>query len=569
MKVKLLLTIILVLGAILRFLNLDYHPPGFYSDEASYAYNAFSILKTAKDEHGKQMPLVFEAFGDYKLPVMLYSIVGSFAVFGASDWSARLPGAMYGVFTILAIYLLAKQILKIPSKDTKTLEDQNYQEYVPLISALLLAITPSHIFVSRGTWELTPSLLFITLATWLLLKIYKQLKDKEFLGFKGTLTLLLAVVVFALSMYAYNSARVFVPLFIIGFAVLHYKETITLIIKNRISTIVVLGFTILLLLPILVTLTSPQVTQRATYISIFYDKSVQAKLFDIIRADGGQPVIQTRLLHNKPVLYFMDFSSRYLSHFDPNFLFITGDTFEIFRQIGLGFLPLISAPFFLYGVYRLLIIRPLWFEIMLLWLILSPIASSFTIFTPSTSRTMNMVVPLTIFTAYGVVALYLRVKANQGSAFATIGVATFAALLVINTGYIFNRYFIQTPKVVAEKWNDGYKETVEYISKIEKNYDKVVISSSQAPSYIFYAWNLRYDPVNYQKEAQTNHTPDEHGLNFTSQFSKYYFTKNISQEIKNKKPEEKILFVGFPDEFTGETQVAYSRNNKPVFIILE
>lgn len=265
----------------------------------------------------------------------------------------------------------------------------------------------------------------------------------------------------------------------------------------------------------------------------------------------------------------MDVAQRYLSHFSPNFLFITGDTFEIFRVIGTGFLPLLCAPFLLIGLYKLIVIRPPWFKILLLWLLLSPLASSFTIFTPSVSRSMNMVVPLVLFSAYGATTAYAFATAKFGNAMTILFPSLLTSLVIINTAYFFNRYFIQTPKITAEKWNDGYQEVVDYVGKIEKNYDKVIISSAQAPSYIFYAWNLRYDPTKFQKEAQVNHTPDEHGLNFTRQFGKYYFTKEISAEITTQQSTEKVLYVGFPQEFRHESQVIYSRNNNPVFIIKE
>lgn len=180
-----------------------------------------------------------------------------------------------------------------------------------------------------------------------------------------------------------------------------------------------------------------------------------------------------------------------------------------------------------------------------------------------------MIVPLAIFSAYGIIQSYLFIKSRRGFAISALFAPVLTALIIINAAYIFNRYFIETPKVVAEKWNDGYEETVDYVSKIEKNYDKVVVSSSRAPSYIFYVWNLRYDPAKYHAEAQVNHTPDEHGLNFTSQFGKYYFTKNISEEIKKKSESERVLYVSFPDELADYTRIIYSRNNKPVFVIKE
>ena len=61
------LIVIIFLAIILRVVLLNEVPNGFYSDEASIGYNAYSILKTGKDEHGMLLPLYFKAFGEYKI----------------------------------------------------------------------------------------------------------------------------------------------------------------------------------------------------------------------------------------------------------------------------------------------------------------------------------------------------------------------------------------------------------------------------------------------------------------------------------------------------------------------
>ena len=54
-----LLLAIVALGAILRFYDLASNPPGFYTDEASIGFNAYTILTSAQDEHGAFFPLFF------------------------------------------------------------------------------------------------------------------------------------------------------------------------------------------------------------------------------------------------------------------------------------------------------------------------------------------------------------------------------------------------------------------------------------------------------------------------------------------------------------------------------
>lgn len=552
---KLILIIALVLGIFFRLNQLQSNPPGFYSDEASYAYNAYSILETGKDEYARSYPLVFEAFGDYKLPVMLYSIVGSFAVFGVSEWSARLPGALFGLGSILLTYFLVKQFLHLQHSNQKPKPiDELITKYLPAASALILAVTPSHIFVSRGTWELTPALFFILLGTSFFLKYIYSKSEKI-----SWLLILLSTISFVLALYSYNTARLFVPLYGFALAIIFRNELFqTAKLNKYLQYAAVIVIAIFLSLPILRSLTRPEVLQRAKYISIFYDKGVDGALFDAIRSDSGQPVLQTRILHNKVVFYGSDFLKRYLSHFDPNYLFTIGDTFEIFQLIGLGILPLFTIIFLPIGVYQLFLTRPKWFKLILAWLLISPIASSFTIFTPSSSRAMNMVIPLTIFSSYGLIYAYFWTKQKKIFLYST------SIVMIIFSIYLYKQYFLETPKIVAEKWNDGFESTVNFVKENQNNYDSVVISSAQAPSYIFYLWYMRYDPSTYQHQAVVDHHPDEHGLNFTSQFGKYIFTKNIKEVQTQKDANIKTLFVGFPNELTNVTDRTYSRNGKIV-----
>ena len=56
LKNNLPLISIIVIAVIFRFVNLANIPIGFNDDEAAFGYNAYSILKTGKDEWGRFLP---------------------------------------------------------------------------------------------------------------------------------------------------------------------------------------------------------------------------------------------------------------------------------------------------------------------------------------------------------------------------------------------------------------------------------------------------------------------------------------------------------------------------------
>ena len=64
-KARLLLIVAMVLAASLRLFWLYKFPVGFTPDETSFGYDAYSILKTGKDQWGRTLPLVLESFGDF------------------------------------------------------------------------------------------------------------------------------------------------------------------------------------------------------------------------------------------------------------------------------------------------------------------------------------------------------------------------------------------------------------------------------------------------------------------------------------------------------------------------
>ncbi len=82
------------------FLMLGSLPHGLYNDEASIGYNAWAIAHAARDEHGFTMPLFFEAFGEWKNPVYIYTLALLLKVLPLTIAVDRIPAAIYGCVTI-------------------------------------------------------------------------------------------------------------------------------------------------------------------------------------------------------------------------------------------------------------------------------------------------------------------------------------------------------------------------------------------------------------------------------------------------------------------------------------
>ncbi len=114
----------LALAAFLRFWQLD--RVGFNSDEAVYSGTAASL---AGNDVLRTMFPVFRAH-----PLFLQILLSLGMHGGVSDWSARAVTALIGVAAVLATYALGRRL---------------YDHRVGLLAALILAVMPYHVVVSR------------------------------------------------------------------------------------------------------------------------------------------------------------------------------------------------------------------------------------------------------------------------------------------------------------------------------------------------------------------------------------------------------------------------------------
>ena len=131
-KVIILLGIILVIAGFLRLYALDTTPPGLYPDEAMNANDALT-------NPGK----VFYPENNGREGLYMNLVNLSFKIFGPSPFSLRFVSAIIGIFTILGLYLLSKELfqnLKFKTENSNLLA---------LLASFFLAISFWHINFSR------------------------------------------------------------------------------------------------------------------------------------------------------------------------------------------------------------------------------------------------------------------------------------------------------------------------------------------------------------------------------------------------------------------------------------
>lgn len=521
-KIDFLFIGILISAAVLRLCFLDKYPPGLYSDEAAYGYNAFSLLETGRDEFGKNWPISFKSFGDYKPAMSAWLIIPFIKIFGVSDYSIRLPSALLGLLTVFGVFLLSKEIFE--EKKNK------FFKYLPYLCAILLAVNPWHILFSRSSMLVSIEATFILFG---FLFFLKAIKKPQFF--------FLSALSFCAAIYSYYGSRVTVPLLIITLA-FNFKNGLGKV-KKQIAMAIILGA--VSLSPLLIAFYKDPlvITGRAKTVSIFYDPGIKLKLWEAHTLDGSDfPVVLSRFFHNKFYFYFRDFLKRYVGHFSFGFLFVNGDKQIPFDLPRYGLLYLVDIPFFLYGLFLMIKYRTQKRTALVLYLFLSPVVSSFSFLTPAANRSFNMVVPWVIISAFGIIEFLNRIHVTWKNW--VIGAIGY--LYVLSFVHFLFIYTYLVPMMSPASWHYGRQELVQKIFKYENNFDKVFVPNDYGPAYIWLLLYKNYPPQTYLKEANINDVPDELGFVKVNSFAKYQMVNNYDWEKVEKSG--KHLYIGFEEQ---------------------
>ncbi len=477
--------LILLLAFILRFYKLGEVPLSLDWDENSNAYNAYSILKTGRDEYGQLFPITNKSFDDYKPPAYMYLNVISVGIFGLTPFAARLPSALFGFLTVPVVYFLAKLLFEDQKKEKR--------ETIALVSSLLLAIAPWHIQFSRVGFEATVGLFFATASITIFLY---GLNHKKLLPLAGILL--------GLSAYTYHTQRIFVPLIFISAIIIWHKKVFSLSKKYLLAFVIIttlIGLPLVILIPPKVILQRFEVTTGRPKLEDI-EKSISLILQD--QEDGSS---FGKIIHNRRFVIGQTYFSNYLSHFDPNFLFTIGDDNFRHHIQNMGMLYLFELPLVLIGIYTLIKNKNKSTIFLLVWLIIAPIAATPATPNPHANRSLPLIIALEITVALAFASIYYASKFPIKKI--VISIVPLFAILSLFT-YLHN-YYVHYPNLKAEFWQFGYKEAAIESEILKDKYQKINVSGSIEQAYIFWLFNSKYDPAAYQKEGSRYH------------FDKFYF----------------------------------------------
>jgi len=457
-----LLVLVFFLALVLRFWNLGNYPDAIDEDEMALGYYGYSLVQNGTDEFGNKFPIYFESVGDYKYGLYSYFAAIPISVFGLNPVTTRSVAALAGSFSVIAIYLLAKEILK--------------REKYALASAFVLAVSPAHIHFSRVAYNNILGALFAILSVVYFLRFIKKDSNKTIIAF---------FVLFVLSIYSYQAYRVFLPATFLLIGAISIGKF-----KKKAKLLGVLLASILIVVASFIPANSRARSQSLS------DLVVTPKIIEDITEDAYSetPIIVTRAFHNKVFSFGQGVIKRYIRYFDPTFLFVQSSAGSSRHSIpDFGLQHLIEIPLFMFGALALFVlVKTNKKYIPLAILFTSPLAASLVQGEPSTTRAVIMTYAFSLIIGLGIYYL-VSLKSNGKYLAILLGVIYLSSLC-----FFSHQYYVH--KKYHHPWygDVGLKEMVEEVNSRQEKYSAVVVSGGHYIPFLFYN---TIDPLDFIRNS--------------------------------------------------------------------
>ncbi len=188
-KTALLFALILGIGIFSRVWEFGSLPPGLNPDEASIGVEAYDLFNFGVDRYDLSYPVHLISWGSGQNALYAYLLVPFIALRGVGPVAVRLPMMLSGILSLILIFIAGQRLL-----GTK----------FALLAMFFMAISPWHIVNTR--WAVESNIMpFFFLAGFTALAL-STVRNWWFLP---------SFVLFASCLYAYGTAYVGVPVFLV------------------------------------------------------------------------------------------------------------------------------------------------------------------------------------------------------------------------------------------------------------------------------------------------------------------------------------------------------------------
>lgn len=462
----------------------------FNADEAAHGYNAYSLLKTGRDEYGQPFPIRFKSFGEYKMPLYSYISIPFIAAFGLSVDTVRAPNMVASLIFPIAIYMLAAAMFKRRS--------------IALIACTIGTFSLGLHSVGRHAHEVYISTLAMVFALGFFIHAIERKK-----------AIWVAATIFALAtaMLGYQAGRIYALCFLAVAWFLAIRRTFPLKYAIALSVgVFILFIPDLFFAP-----------ARVNNLFYFNSEGLHLKVLEY-RTEGGNP-----LFFNKATVALRDILLKHAQYYAPQFLVDRGDLNYRFGYQDMSIVNIVTYLFFLIGLFHIFGKLNRNKVIFLLFLAAAPLAGSLSWADISITRTLFLLPLIHIAAAVGIYktftssAVQKNARLSQYLMIVCLGVYGFYQLM---TWQIFLYHYPNRDEVIVAQ-QCGYAEVGKYLAQ-NPDFKNVYISKANGQPYIYTLFFTKFDPHTYQKMARLTDA-DEYGFGQVERFDKYEF--NIPSPI--------------------------------------
>lgn len=512
-SIILILTGIALISVLFTIVHKTPVPPAFNSDEAAFGYNAYSLLKTGKDEYGTLLPIRLKSFGDYKMPLYSYLSIPFVAVFGLNEFSARSLNIVLSFILPFCVYALTEELFK--------------NKKISLISAFLVAVSLGLHIIARHAHEAYLASILTTLAAYFTLKSLQKPNPRNIAGLVSSSFLLL---------FSYHPGRLFVAAFIF-FAFLY-----SLLQKKKTFIIPLVLMVVIGVFSISDLIYNPT---RLENLAFFNNQGFTLTIQEL-KTEGG-----IKYLYNPLFVGIKEIVQDHLTYYSPQFLIQNGDENYRFGYPGMSIMTPIEYLFIFVGIYFLFKNKEQWKWFVVYLIFISPLSASLSWNKGSLTRSLFLLIPLLTVSAYG---MYYGLKSIRNN-------VRMAGLIVVLLSFVFflafewDFYLFHYPKrlVTIHAWQAGYSQVNTFIKDNYDKYDRFFITRDIGMPYIFTLFYLQYPPEKYQKQASLT-APDEYGFGQVNMFDKFVFT------FKTPNPNlGHVAYIGSIDNFKSLPEIDKSK----------
>lgn len=193
---------LILLGIVARSWDWLHVPYSENQDEISANYEAWSLLTQGTDRWGYKFPIYFLSWGSGQNVLYSYLSIPFVALFGVNLFTTRIVALLLGIATLPLFYFLIKRW---------------FNKEIAYIALGLLATSVWHISISQFGLESNIAPFFAILGMLLLDKAIHE---------PSRFKILIALIPFALCLYAYGLALFFVAIYLLFTLITQYKKIV-------------------------------------------------------------------------------------------------------------------------------------------------------------------------------------------------------------------------------------------------------------------------------------------------------------------------------------------------------